>query len=385
MNTCTACLTKDNLQEIYETREDYSLDSLTKIINIKNTVFFCNSCSHVMNSSINNVQDYYSENYNINIDSEDEDQLYETKDNKNIYRTDHQLEIFKSYYPDLSRVKILDYGCGKSSMGKKICEQNNNISLHLFDVSDSYKKYWEKITPSEKTATYDIPVSWNQKFDIITSFFSLEHIDDVSGCLDRMHALLRPSGEVYILVPNVLENIADLVVIDHVNHFTTLSITTALKRAGFDEIIVDEKSHRGVFVVKAKKSSSVIDRYFPKKQEIRTTLDKVISISRFWLGVGEFVEREEKNLTSDIIIYGAGFYGSFLYSLIKDKSKISHFVDSNQFLQKKPLFNLEVKPLTTLSNIGESKVFVGLNPKIARQVIDQLKIENKDKIDFVFI
>ena len=40
MNTCTACLTKDNLQEIYETREDYSLDSLTKIINIKNTVFF---------------------------------------------------------------------------------------------------------------------------------------------------------------------------------------------------------------------------------------------------------------------------------------------------------------------------------------------------------
>lgn len=385
MNICAACLTRDNLKEIYQTREDYSLDSLTKIINIKNTVFFCNSCSHIMNSSINDVQDYYSENYNINIDSEDEDQLYEAKDNKNIFRTDHQLEVFKSYYPELSQVNILDYGCGKSSMGKKICDHYNDISLHLFEVSDAYKKYWQKITPSERTATYDIPKSWGQKFDIITSFFSLEHIDDVSGCLKTMHTLLRSSGEVYILVPNVLENIADLVVVDHVNHFTALSITTALKRAGFDEIIIDEKSHRGVFVAKAKKSSSVIEKYLPMNHEIESTRDSVISISRFWLDIGEFVDREEEKLTSDIVIYGAGFYGSFLYSLINDKSKISHFVDSNQFLQKKPLFGLEVKALDSLSNLGESKVFVGLNPKIAREIIDQLEIENKEKIDFVFI
>ena len=385
MKTCPVCLTKNNLQEIYQTREDFSLDSLTKIINIKNTVFFCNSCSHVMNVSIDDVQDYYSDNYNINIDSEDEDQLYEVKGGKNVFRTDHQLEVFKSHYPDLSHANLLDYGCGKSSMGKKIGEQHDGVSVFLFDVSNSYKKYWEKITSFEKTATYDIPESWNAKFDIITSFFSLEHINDVSGCLERMNALLNPSGEVYIVVPNVLNNVADLVVIDHVNHFTALSIETALKRANFSNIVVDEKSHRGVFVVKAKKSAFLIKEYLPKKKEVDSVLKELLPIASFWDGIGEIVAREEANLSTEIIIYGAGFYGSFLYTLIKDKSKISHFVDSNEFLQKKSLFDLEVKSLETLSHAGKNKVFVGLNPKIARQVIDKLELPNKEYIDFVFI
>ncbi|MFY0104120.1 methyltransferase domain-containing protein, partial [Acinetobacter baumannii] len=92
-------------------------------------------------------------------------------------------------------------------------------------------------------ATYTIPPAWQVSFDVVSSFFSLEHIPDLTTALRTIRSLLREGGRLYAIVPNTFTKTADFLVADHVNHFTRTSLQALLATHGFDLLDLDERSH----------------------------------------------------------------------------------------------------------------------------------------------
>ena len=85
-------------------------------------------------------------------------------------------------------------------------------------------------------------------YDVISFIDVLEHLPSPGKVLDKTRRLLKPNGIVYIKVPNYigqmnkqsllktlrLSNAGIMENYVHINHFTTASLTEALKRSGFE-------------------------------------------------------------------------------------------------------------------------------------------------------
>ncbi len=363
--SCHVCHS-EKTRLLYQSAGANSLTSSCHLMPFTTEVWLCDCCQHVMSKELEGAEQYYADNYNINLYHEDEDQLYEMISGQPVYRTDHQLKIMTQKLAFFEGQKILDYGCGKSSMAKKLLETKPGLDFHFYDVSDVYRPYWEKMTGKQNCAVNNTPETWLSRFDLITSFFSLEHIADLQVTLKHIVSLLQVSGMFYAIVPDMRSNVADFVVVDHVNHFTPHSLKVLLSNAGLDVIDIDDKQHRGAITLVAQKRP-VHELSEPE----RADTDKIMQIASFWKHIGQRVQQAEASMQSPIAIYGSGFYGAFIYAQLNQPKQVRCFLDNNSFLQGRKLFNTEIISPSDLPKDIKT-LFVGLNPAIAREVIAQM-------------
>src|SRR5690606_28444656 len=109
-------------------------------------------------------------------------------------------------------------GAAKGLTLMKLAKEKG-ISGFVFDVTDAYKDYWAKFFGNGFYAAFITPFSWQEKFDVVTSFFVMEHVIDPLYFLQEIHKLLKPCGTLYLQVPNFQKNILDLFVADHIHHY----------------------------------------------------------------------------------------------------------------------------------------------------------------------
>ena len=202
-----------------------SLTSHGKIIKGKTDVYYCHNCTHIQTKELADINEFYDKNYRLLIRSDEEDQVYNVDNNEKIFRYDHQVKTLINLVKLPEQANILDYGCGKATTIKKFAEIKTNITPFVFDVSDIYVPFWKKFIKNTNMATYEINVNWFNKMDLVTSFFSLEHVNSPLKMLKNIYKLLKPNGFFYCIVPDITKNIADFIVIDHINHFTEYSLS----------------------------------------------------------------------------------------------------------------------------------------------------------------
>jgi hypothetical protein len=82
------------LSIVYSSKHDVSVTSLTNVVPIKTRVYFCDNCGHLQTAQFEGAATYYDTDYDILIDSEDEDQLLFLENDREVFRFDHQVEIF---------------------------------------------------------------------------------------------------------------------------------------------------------------------------------------------------------------------------------------------------------------------------------------------------
>ena len=87
--------------------------------------------------------------------------------------------------------------------------------------------------------------------DIVTSFFSLEHVISSRGTASYPPAI-KARGLIYCVVPDVAQNPADFVVIDHINRFTAPSLELLFAEAGFRVLSIDSESDSAMIVIARK-------------------------------------------------------------------------------------------------------------------------------------
>lgn len=360
---CNVCHTKLGAP-LYEAPSDHALTSLCELRLGRVRVWLCPTCGHLRGEALPDTHDYYDSNYRILLDHEDEDQIYSVQGEHIVYRTDHQVDTLLSKLDLPSGARLLDYGCAKASTPRRLLVSRPDLQVHLFDVSDMYVRHWQQFVSEGRWAMHDTPVEWQGRFNVITSFFALEHIPEPLDTIRRISALLADDGVFYGIVPDTFGNVADFAVIDHVNHFTDVSLHTLLRYAGFTDIHVDADVHRGALVFMAHKVGT--PSLCP---DLAASLAASHRLADYWIALGDRICAAEVNHADlPAAIYGSGFYGAYIASLLGKLDQVEFFLDASPFQQGKTLFGKSILPPSELP--GHIRVlYIGLNPKIARATV----------------
>lgn len=357
----------------YESDSSLSVTSLCDVIPVRTVVYFCEACGHLQTPPLENLEHYYRTDYKILLGSEDEDQLVCLPDGTKVYRSAHQAETLTKSVGIREGAKLLDYGCAKGATMKRLKQMRPDIDVHLFDVSDMYLPYWEKLVPNDRWAIREPRPEW-QSFDLITSFFAFEHLPDPKGSLAQVASLLAPDGIFYAVVPDWTQNVADVIVADHTNHFSRTSLEKLLLDAQLTPLVISSTLHQSALVVVAQRTPppAVV---LPDKESLADLSRRIRVAAEFWQGFRARVRDFEQSVAtkrSPAAIYGAGFYGSYLATCLADLSRVACFLDQNPFQHGKELLGKPIVPPSELPAEVET-VYVGLNPSHA--VAEMARVE----------
>jgi SAM-dependent methyltransferase len=357
---------------VYQSPTNLSVTSLRHLYPVRTVVYFCPRCGHLQTPELTDLNAYYDQTYKMLIDTDDEDQLYEVVGDRSVYRYPHQAQTLFAKVSLPSGARVLDYGAAKGTTLKHVLARRPDLLAHLFDVSRMYIPFWEKFLPPDNWAVYQPKHEWAGSFDLVTSFFVLEHTAQPLSMLSAVRKLLRPGGQFYFIVPNVYANICDFVVADHVNHFSAASLRYALGRTGFEQVEIDERAHHSAFIVIARNVdpapvSSALESGASEDLQAR-----VENMAAYWQSFADKIRHFERAYALEpSAIYGAGFYGTLTATALANSAKVVCFVDRNPHLQGKTLLD---KPVLAPEQLPHDVrvVYVSLNPAIAKAEMKKL-------------
>ena len=180
----------------------------------------------VTNPVPENLEDYYkSENYISHTDSKKKliDKVYQAVKNITLKR---KLKLINSF--KIAPKNILDIGAGTGDF-LKVCKNND------WNVSGIEPSLEARVIAQKKGVILKENVSEfkNIKFDVITLWHVLEHIENLSEYILILHGLLSDEGKLIIAVPNFKsddakfykEHWAAFDVPRHLWHFSQMSIS----------------------------------------------------------------------------------------------------------------------------------------------------------------
>lgn len=359
MDTCCIC-DAPLAEPVYVSPAPFSVTSLCQVLEGNTRVWHCENCSHTQTAPLPALEKFYAEDYHILIASEEEDQLYEVREGKKIFRTSHQVATLLEKIDVPPNAAVLDYGCGKAATLRALTNERSDVTLHVFDVGEQYRPFWDALVPAQNQAVGAVPADWAGQMDIVTSFFALEHVAAPREFVAEVHRLLRDGGTFYFLVPNLFANTADLVVADHVNHFSEASLRRLLADAGFEVRSIDDGAHHSAWVVVAEKQNS------PSAAPVFESHAEVVSeMAAYWSRFGDRVRAFERQANGAAAIYGSGFYGTFIHANLAVPDAVTCFLDQNPHRQGQTLLGKPILAPEALAG-DVKRLYVGLNPRVAR-------------------
>lgn len=355
---------------VYRSPEPVSVTSLCEVRPETTEVYFCARCGHLQTPELADVATYYDQDYKILVDSEDEDQLYQLSDGRMVYRSEHQADVLLAGVALPQGAKVLDYGCAKAATLRRLIAARPDVAPHVFDISTMYESFWTRFVPTEQQATYTLPATWQDRFDLVTAFYSFEHMPDPRAAAAAIHTVLAPGGVFYGIVPDWTTNIADFIVVDHVQHFSASSLYRLLADAGFSEIAIDTAAHQGALVWTARKGHGAPPEMGGPPPSLG---DLVATTAAYWRDFAESVRAFELGTAGDrsVAIYGSGFYGTFVTTCLQVPDRVVCYLDQNPHRQGNSLLGKPIVAPTELDQAIEV-VYVGLNPNHARREIAKI-------------
>ena len=133
-------------------------------------------------------------------------------------RINKLVEIIDSF--GKQNLRILEIGGGNSFIAEQICNRFKNVHITCLDPSYSTYTFNENLKFISGFFPTDLQ---NQKFDVIFSFNTLEHVPDLASFLRALNKFLDESGLIVISFPESSKQIANgdwnLLSQQHVNYF----------------------------------------------------------------------------------------------------------------------------------------------------------------------
>lgn len=259
---------------------------------------------------------------------------------------------------------VLDFGCGTGSALRTYSSHFADWRLFGAELSAQNLPLLQRISGFADLFTC-APAEIPLRFELITLIHALEHVLDPVGTLHALVGRLKESGALFVQVPNVAKTPYDLVIADHLLHFTLESLNLAALRAGCvirdltDAVLPKELSlisHPGA-----------VPQTMPRLGDPRQAIDRT-DVQVDWLFAQiEAATAIAKN-SHRFGLFGTSISGTWLAGVLEDR--VSFFVDEDETRvggqhMGRPILASEDIPT-------ESDVFVPLIPDVASSVTRRL-------------
>jgi len=359
-----------------------SIIAISRPIDLSVNVYLCAQCGHAQSEDID-YDRFYDRDYQFQLGSRDHDELHAVVDGEKIFRTDLQARIAIDLLGIAGGAKVLDYGAAKASTLRKICNQRLDLVAHVFDVSSAYTHLWSEWIAKERQAEYRIPPSWVGTFDVVFSFFVLEHVARPNEVIREISNLLLPDGICMLTVPNPLANYSDFVVLEHVSHFTRSSLASLLRQNDLEIEHYSSDMFFGAHVVLARKvGGGTASKPSP---DIQADIARLKAVAEFWTTAQfRLHDAAQTSVGLSCAIYGASVYGSYIATRLEGHANIRCFIDRNPYVWGDSEFGI---PIVGPDKLPEDVqlVYAGVNPLKAHDILDDVPEWRGRPIKTVFL
>jgi SAM-dependent methyltransferase len=259
---------------------------------------------------------------------------------------------------------ILDVGCGNGVLLSAFAEVRPRWRLFGHELSDLHAGALSGIPGFERLyagSLADLPIG----FDVITMIHALEHFVDPLGALQDLRPKLSDGGTLFIEVPNGEATPFDLVIADHVSHFSRRDLAHLLGRAGYcAPVIADDWVTKELSVVAMPGRSTVP---FPAPTAPVDVLRRLRAQLR-WLDAVVVGAREVTRKGAPVGLFGTSVAAMWLFGQLGDD--IAFFVDEDPSRQDTTLFD---RPVLRPSEAPRgATVYIALIPHVARAIAKRL-------------
>ena len=180
-------------------------------------VLVCTHCGllqkHASQQWLDNVDDIYAGYASQNI-AQGRDAIVNGRTRSAVI-----LENVAPFLPESG--KLLDIGTG-SGVFLEAARDHTQLTLCAQDINDNHASQLQAIGV-EHTYFGDL-ADVDGQFDVITAIHVIEHVIDIESFYQQISRLLTPNGVFIAQVPQSNQNIFDLLIYDHLWHFTHYSV-----------------------------------------------------------------------------------------------------------------------------------------------------------------
>jgi SAM-dependent methyltransferase len=145
-------------------------------------------------------------------------------------------EFIDGSEPPCETGALLDFGCGNGAALRTFSKRRPRWRLYGCEQSDAVRDQLKQIDNFVELFTGEIYMI-DHTFDLVTLIHSLEHVIEPAELLSAMRRLLGESGRLFVEVPDCGVNAYDLVIADHLTHFTLETLCRVTQRAGYETLV----------------------------------------------------------------------------------------------------------------------------------------------------
>jgi SAM-dependent methyltransferase len=253
--------------------------------------------------------------------------------------------------------KLIDIGCGNGSALSNLSAAMPDWRLYGTELSDAAKPGLQRLPNFVELYTQPM-TEIAERFDIVTMIHSLEHMPDPLASLREVAQLLGDGGRLFVEIPNVDTSPFDLLIADHMLHFSPEHLAYLASRAGLSVSVLRDDVLPKEITLLAVKGGALRAR--PERAAAASAVRATVA----WLATLLTQARTAATGASRFGIFGTSISGMWLYGALH--GNVSFFVDEDA---SRVGNSFEDIPILSPSQVpAGSTVFVPLLPDVAHRV-----------------
>jgi len=271
------------------------------------------------------------------------------------------IEFIQRTEPLPSKGKLIDLGCGNGGALRTFSEALPEWKLYGTELTDDSLEGLKRLPNFVRLFTGK-QAEIKEHFDLVTMIHSLEHMPAPAKTLREAADFLTDDGKLFVEIPDVEASPFDLIVADHLMHFSRATLRLLAERAGFSVQVLrnDMLPKENTLIAKRRTVS-------PAKPDAAAGI-ALVKRNVEWLHA--LIDLAVKTASSgkSFGLFGTSISATWLSGILREK--IAFFVDEDETRIGK---TIEGRPIVAPTNMPtEAVVLVPLIPAVAEKLVGRL-------------
>jgi 2-polyprenyl-3-methyl-5-hydroxy-6-metoxy-1,4-benzoquinol methylase len=222
------------------------------------------------------------------------------------------------------RGKLLDIGCGNGAALANFANALPNWRLSGAELSDTALPRLRQIEAFEQLYTGSLN-SISGRFDLVTMIHALEHMPSPQEAMRNAARILESRGDLFVEIPNLATSPFDVLVADHLLHFTPAHLAYISAQAGLSSIRIRDDVLPKEISMLASPGISAVERPDPSVGKV--LVQSNISWLRAVLDSARDSAEKARVLGRPFGVFGTSISGMWLFGALR--TQIAFFVDED--------------------------------------------------------